>query len=117
MQRLSRSFRQVQPVLTVFREIQQRYTGALAQVTAYAGQHEVFRQAWEAAVRQAADAVAAHIAGLWMAGQAHGTVAWDAAYPVLPAMDGEALEAAFQLAVHGEVSRRIKTMHGPGAFG
>ena len=86
-------------------------------MTAYACQHEVFRQAWETAVRQAADAVAAHIAGLWMAGQAHGTVAWDAAYPVLPAMDGDALEAAFQLAVHGEVRRRIEVMNGPGAFG
>lgn len=90
---------------------------ALAQVTDYARQHAVFRRDWDSAVRRAADAMTAIIAGRWMAGQAHGEVGWYAPYPVLPAMDGGALEAAFQLAVHGEVCRRIGAMNGPGAFG
>lgn len=90
---------------------------ALAQVTAYARQHAVFRRNWETAVRQAADVMAATIAGRWMAGQAHGSVEWFAAYPVLSAIDARTVEAAFQLAVHHEVTRRIRAMEGPGSFG
>lgn len=90
---------------------------ALAQVTDYARQHTVFGRNWQAAVRQAADAMTATIAGRWMAGQAHGEVGLYASYPALPAIDAGTLEAAFQLAVHSEVVRRIKAMDGPGAFG
>ncbi len=90
---------------------------ALAQVTGYAQQHPVFSRDWARAVLQAADAMTATIAGRWMAGQAHGEIGMYASYPSLPAMDAGTLEAAFQLAVHGEVTRRIRAMDGPGAFG
>lgn len=90
---------------------------ALAQVTDYARQHPVFRRNWDSAVRQAADVMTATIAGRWMAGQAHGEIGLYASYPSLPAIDPGTLEMAFQLAVHGEVTRRIKAMDGPGAFG
>jgi hypothetical protein len=90
---------------------------ALAQVTDYAARHPVFRRDWDSAVRQAADAMTATIAGRWMAGQAHGEIGLYASYPSLPAIGAGVVEAAFQLAVHGEVTRRIGAMDGPGAFG
>jgi hypothetical protein len=95
---------------------------ALQAVMAFAGGNDDFRRAWDHAVGEVADYVAARVAGAWMAGAASPggiPVSWQGsiAVPAAPGICEEHTNAAFQLAVTGEVNRRISGMHGPGAFG
>jgi hypothetical protein len=99
---------------------------ALTRVTLFALDNDDFREAWEKAVRDYADYLTARIAGARMAARTTGKVradwaARDNGEPVpipIPLAIGVADgKAAFELAVQGEVNRRVAAMNGPGAFG
>lgn len=90
---------------------------ALEAVMSVAAYHPEFAAAWEGAVRAAADEVSGEIAGRQMAGRFSGELAWHATVPMPTGMAPEVGHAAFDVAVRAEVTRRIESMSGPGAFG
>ena len=90
---------------------------ALEAMMSVAAECPEFAEAWELAVRRAADELAGEIAGRQMAGILSGNLDWHAAVPLPLGMAPEVGHAAFDTAVRTEVTRRINSMTGPGAFG
>jgi len=95
-------------------------TNDLIHVTLFALEHDDFRQAWDAAVRETADRATATVVGRVMGGATHGQVVFcqeSTRVPIPADLGLERTQAAFQLAVAGEVGRRLHAMTSPGAFG
>jgi len=90
---------------------------ALQRVTLHALEDDGFRQRWDEAVRDAADALAAEVAGARMAGSTQGRVAWVREVPQPGGMEYADVQAAFAMAVQGEVGRRLAVMTSPEGFG
>lgn len=99
----------------------ERLTGAarlmLARLNTVAACDLAFADSWNDALAGAADQLTARIAGARMAGTAVGLVRGRASVPVPRGHDPQLVQAAFTLAVAGEVNRRIEAMASPGAFG
>ncbi len=85
---------------------------ALLRVTLFAVDEPLFLNAWEAAVREAADLVTAEIAGARMAGCLEGEVLWDAKIPCPDEISAKDAELAYRLAVQLEVNKRVDAMGG-----
>jgi hypothetical protein len=81
---------------------------ALVRVTLHALEYPDFQQAWEKAVRDGADIVAAGVTGARMAGRRHGNVTWDACVPCPDGMEAADAESAYRHAVRAEVLRRLE---------
>lgn len=94
---------------------------ALLTITIYAVDDPGYREKWEQAVREGADAVCAQIAGARMAGRTTGAIEWTLKVPAYPA--GELTEqdvlGAYRLAVRNLAQSRLDSMtqHPPGGLG